>query len=65
LIQSPERILTTDNGQNRVVCGDHYAADLPVGKEAAELIMGNMIGNPKFQQVLAAAKAEIRHALGL
>jgi hypothetical protein len=29
------------------------------------LIMGNMIGNPKFQQELAAAKAELRQALGL
>ena len=50
---------------NRVVCGDHYASDLEGSKQAAELIMGNMIGNPKFQQEFAAAKAEVRQALGL
>jgi len=52
-------------GHNRVVCGDHYSADIPASKETAELIMGNMIGNAKFQQEFAAAKAEIRKALGL
>jgi acid phosphatase (class A) len=52
-------------GHNRVVCGDHYAADLVASKEAAELIMGNMIGNQQFQQEFAAAKAEVRKALGL
>lgn len=52
-------------GQSRVVCGDHYAADIPASKEAAEIIMGNMIGSPKFQQEFAAAKAEVRKALGL
>jgi acid phosphatase (class A) len=50
---------------NRVVCGDHYASDLPASKEAAQLILGNMIGSPKFQQELTAAKAEVRQALGL
>ena len=50
---------------NRVVCGDHYAADLVASKEAAELIMGNMIGNPRFQKEFAAAKEELRKALGL
>src|ERR1039457_3268283 len=52
-------------GHNRVVCGDHYATDLPASKEAAELIMGNMIASPKFQQEFAAAKAEFRQALGM
>jgi acid phosphatase (class A) len=50
---------------NRVVCGDHYAADLPASKEAAGLIMGNMLSSPKFQQEFAAAKAEVRQALGM
>jgi acid phosphatase (class A) len=52
-------------GHNRIVCGDHYATDIQGSKEAAELIMGNIAGNPKFQQKFAAAKAEVRHALGL
>lgn len=52
-------------GHNRVVCGDHYSVDIPASKEAAEIIMGNMVGNPKFQQEFAAAKTELRKALGL
>jgi acid phosphatase (class A) len=52
-------------GHNRVVCGDHYASDIPASKEAAEIVIGNMIGNPRFQQEFATAKAEVRKALGL
>jgi acid phosphatase (class A) len=52
-------------GQSRVVCGDHYASDIPASKEAAEIVMGNMLGNPRFQQEFDAAKAEVRKALGL
>ena len=52
-------------GRSRVVCGDHYAADIPGSKETADLILGNMIGNARFQQEFAAAKAEVRKALGL
>jgi acid phosphatase (class A) len=59
------RARADEYGHNRVLCGDHYAADIPASREAAELVMGNMIGNAKFQQEFAAAKAEIRQALGL
>lgn len=52
-------------GHSRVVCGDHYSVDIPASKESAEIIMGNMVGNPRFQQEFAAAKAEVRKALGL
>jgi acid phosphatase (class A) len=59
------RARADEYAHNRVVCGDHYSADLPASKEAAQLIIGNMIGNPKFQQEFAAAKAEVRKALEL
>ena len=59
------RARAEEYGHNRVVCGDHYSADLVASKEAAELIIGNMIANPRFQQEFAAAKAELRQALGL
>jgi acid phosphatase (class A) len=52
-------------GHNRVVCGDHYAADIPASKEAAGMILGNMLGSAKFQQEFAAAKLEVSKALGL
>ena len=50
---------------NRVVCGDHYAADVMPSREGAYMIVGNMIGNPKFDQKFTAAKTEVRHALGM
>jgi acid phosphatase (class A) len=59
------RARADEYAHNRVVCGDHYSSDLPASKEAAELMMGNMIANPKFQREFAAAKAEVRQALGL
>jgi acid phosphatase (class A) len=63
--QEALRARADEYAHNRVVCGDHYAADLMASKEAAELIMGNVIGNPKFQDEFASAKAEVRQALGL
>jgi acid phosphatase (class A) len=52
-------------GHSRIVCGDHYAADIPASKEAAGMILGNMLGSARFQQEFAAAKLEVRKALGL
>jgi acid phosphatase (class A) len=59
------RARADEYGHNRVICGDHYAADIPASKEAAELVMGNIIGNPRFQREFEAAKAEVRRTLGL
>ena len=59
------RVRAEEYGHNRVVCGDHYAADLQGSREAAAILLGNMMNNAKFQQELAAAKAEMRKALGL
>jgi len=59
------RARADEYAHNRVVCGDHYASDLPASKEAAQIIIGGMLGNPKFQQEFAAAKAEVRKSLGL
>jgi acid phosphatase (class A) len=59
------RARADEYAHNRVVCGDHYASDQPASKEAADLIVGNMIGNPRFQKEFAAAKAEVRKTFGL
>jgi len=59
------RARAEEYAHNRVICGDHYAADLVGSKEAAILTLGNILGNAKFQQEFAAAKAEVRSALGL
>jgi acid phosphatase (class A) len=63
--QEAIRARAEEYAHNRVICGDHYTADLVGSKEAAELIMGNMIGSPRFQKEFAAAKAEVRKAFGL
>jgi acid phosphatase (class A) len=59
------RARADEYAHNRVICGDHYTPDLAASKEAAELVMGNLIGNKRFGQEFAAAKAEVRKALGL
>lgn len=54
-----------ESRHNRVVGGDHYAADLVATKQAAAIVIGNMIGNAKFQGKFAAAKTELRKLLSL
>ncbi len=63
--QDAIRIRAEEYAHSRVVCGDHYAADLAASKEAAELIMGNLLANARFQTEFAAARSEVRKALGL
>jgi acid phosphatase (class A) len=48
---------------NRVVCDDHYEADLPPARNPLNFLLAAMLGNPKFQEEFAAAKAEICEAL--
>ncbi len=50
------RVRAEEYAHNRV---DHYAADLQASKEAAALVLGNMLANARFQQELAAAKTEL------
>jgi acid phosphatase (class A) len=57
------RARADEYAHTRVVCGDHYSADLPASKEAAELLIGAMLGSRKFQEEFLAAKAEVRQAL--
>lgn len=52
-------------GHNRMVCGVHYASDLEASKLVAYSTHAVMDANPQFQKELAAAKAELRSALGL
>jgi acid phosphatase (class A) len=59
------RARADEYGHNRVVCGDHYSSDILASKEAAEILIGNMISDRNFQAEFAAAKAEVREALGL
>jgi acid phosphatase (class A) len=54
-----------DYAHNRLVCGVHRASDLEASRRIAYAMFGNMLEEPRFQQDLAAARAETRHALGL
>jgi acid phosphatase (class A) len=51
--------------QNRVVAGVHYPSDVEGGKMAATAFATALFASPAFQTDLAAAKAELRHALNL
>lgn len=50
---------------SRVVCGEHYSSDAIGSREAAGIVVGNMLASPRFQQKFAAAKTEVRRTLGL
>jgi acid phosphatase (class A) len=50
---------------NRLVCGVHYPSDLEASKLVAYSTHAVMDANPQFQKELAAARTELRTALGL
>ena len=54
-----------DFAHNRMVCGVHYPSDLVAGREVAYVVFGYLMAQPRFQNDLAAARAETRKRLGL
>ena len=54
-----------DYANNRLVCGVHYPTDLAASKVLAYTIHALMTANPHYQQEVAAARLEVRRALGL
>jgi acid phosphatase (class A) len=54
-----------DYAHNRLVCGVHYASDVEASRRIAYMVFGYMLATPRFQQDLAAARAEMRPKLGL
>jgi acid phosphatase (class A) len=54
-----------DFAHNRMVCGVHYPSDLAAGREVAYVVFGYLMAQPRFQNDLAAARAETRKRLGL
>ncbi len=51
--------------QSRVIGGMHYPTDITAGTRAGTAIAAVMFQQPEFQADFAAAKAEVRAALGL
>jgi acid phosphatase (class A) len=54
-----------DFAHNRLVCGVHYPSDIEESRRIAYAVFGYMMATPKFQNDLAAARAETRAKLGL
>ena len=54
-----------DYAHNRQVCGVHYASDTEASKLVAYATHAVMATNPQYRKELAAARAELRQALGL
>jgi acid phosphatase (class A) len=54
-----------DYGNNRLICGVQYRSDLQASKLLAYSVHAVMSNNPQYQKELAAAKLELRQALGL
>jgi acid phosphatase (class A) len=52
-------------GDDRVVVGVHFPTDVEAGRLAATALAAALMENAVFQTELAAAKAELRQALGL
>ncbi len=52
-------------GRSRLICGVHYPSDVQAAKLLAYSVHAIMTQNPQYRQELAAAKTEMRAALGL
>ncbi|HWZ47700.1 MAG TPA: phosphatase PAP2 family protein, partial [Herbaspirillum sp.] len=52
-------------GNNRLICGVHFPSDVEASKMVAYSTHAVMFNNPQYQKELAAARTELRQALGL
>ena len=52
-------------GENRLVAGVHFPSDIESGRISATAMVAVMMQNPAFKADFAAAKSELRSALGL
>jgi acid phosphatase (class A) len=50
---------------DRVVCGVHYPSDIEAGRLAGLAIVAEMRDDARYRDALAAARPELRHAVGL
>ena len=51
--------------RSRLICGVHYPSDIRASKSLAYAVHALMTANPQYRVELAAAKEELRKALGL
>lgn len=62
-----DEILARADGfaRSRLICGVHYPSDVRASKSLAYAVHALMVGNPQYRAELAAARKELRAALGL
>jgi acid phosphatase (class A) len=53
-----------DYAESRLVCGVHHRGDIEAGRIAGTVLAAVVRNNPKFKVEFAAARAELRGALG-
>jgi acid phosphatase (class A) len=51
--------------QHRIVMGAHFPTDIEAGKVAGIVLAQEILSDPQWQADYAAARAELRHALGM
>ena len=55
---------TQEYAESRLYCGVHYRSDIEAGRIAGTAMAALAMNNPDFQREFAAARAELRTALG-
>ncbi len=55
---------TQEFAESRLVCGVHYRSDIEAGRIAGTVLAALAMNDPAFAEPFAAAKAELRAALG-
>ena len=55
---------TQEYAESRLYCGVHYRSDIEAGRIAGTALAALAMNNPDFQREFAAARAELRTALG-
>ena len=59
---SPVLVRGREFGENRVICGLHYASDITAGQTMASATVAALHANPEFLADLEAARAELARA---
>ena len=57
-------VRTQEFGESRLVCGVHYPTDVAAGRIAGTVLAAVAMSNADYQRDFAAARAELRAALG-
>lgn len=63
--REPILLRAEDYAHNRLVCGVHYPSDVAASRPLAYAVHALMTQNPQYRTQFAAARAELRKALGL